>query len=149
MSPGFPVVQRYVSRAKDGREFPFLRHSAFSGRFRFLGGAWYLEVLPTYRFTTDGICKYRFHEDQLQGIKRLEGNRAVLSQVLLWNDVLCPEPSLFSSRKPLLTFGPLLEFQIDRGISDADWGEASDSPAAPAGAEFPLFAQTPSGESGA
>jgi len=143
------VVQRYVSRAKDGREFPFLRHNAFSGRFRFLGGVWYLEILPTYRFTTDGIQKYRFHEDQLQGIKRLEGNRAVLSQVLLWNDVLCPEPSLFSSRKPMLTFDPPLDFQIDRGIPDADWGDVPDSLAATDEADFPLFAQALGGESNA
>lgn len=115
------VVQRYVSRSKDGREFPYLRHSAFQARFRRLEGVWFIEITPTYRFTTDGIRKYRFHEDQLAGIKRIEGNRALLSQVLLWNDVLQGRLTLFNRRSRLLRFGACMTFDLDRGIPDADW----------------------------
>jgi hypothetical protein len=115
------VVQQYVSRSKDGREFPYLRHTAFRGRFRRLERAWFLEVTPTYRFTTDGIRKYRFHEDRLAGIKRIEGNRAVLSQVLLWNDALQGRPTLFSKGVRLLRFGSCVTLHLDRGIPDADW----------------------------
>ena len=102
------VVAHYTSEARDGQSYPFLRHLAFAGRFRRLDGAWFLEVTPTYRFTTDGRKKYRFHEERLSGIKRLERNRAVLSQVLLWNHLLA-EPVSSS----YLRFGPSLTFEVD------------------------------------
>ncbi len=94
---------------------------AFAGSFRRLAGRWFLEIEPTYRFTTDGFAKYRFHEQQLSGIKRLEGNRAVLSQVLLWADVLRGRQTLFNLDKSLLGFGVPLAFPLDRGIPDSEW----------------------------
>jgi hypothetical protein len=127
------VVPHYASKSKDGRTFKYLRHLAFGGRFRFLGGKWFLEVNPTYRFTLDGKKKDRFHEERLSGIKRLEGNRAVLSQVLLWNDVLCVEPSSKTNRRRLLRFEPVPTFTVDRPLVDeelvpaASLAEVSDS----------------------
>jgi hypothetical protein len=119
------VVSRYVSRSKAGREYAYLRHAAFRGRFRRLDGCWFLEVTPTYRFTSDGITKYRFHENQLAGIKRIEGNRAVLSQVLLWNEVLRGQPTLFDKHERLLRFGAPVAASLGCGIPDADWTPAS------------------------
>lgn len=113
------VVSHYSSKSADGREFRFLRHLAFAGRFRFLDEQWFLEVTPTYRFTTDGRNKYRFHEDQLSGIKRLEGNRAVLSQLLVWNSML-RELARPGGRPRLLTFGIAPSFQVENPISDAE-----------------------------
>lgn len=115
------VVTRYLSRGKNGREYPFLRHSAFYGRFRKLDGVWLLEVTPTYRYTSDGFEKYRFHQDQLAGIKRIEGNRAVLSQVLLWNEVLRGRAGLFGNGNRLLRFGSGLTFTLPHGVPDSDW----------------------------
>lgn len=116
------VVSHFESKSSDGRTFPFLRHTAFRGRFRLLAGAWHLEVVPTYRFTSDGRQKYWFHEDQLRGIKTLEGNRAVLSQVLLWNHVLaCAQTSLLSRRTRILRFGSVLEFMHPRVVPDSQW----------------------------
>ena len=66
-------------------------HGISRGQFRFLEGQWYLELTPTYRFTRDGHALERFHEDRLKGIKRIEGNRAVLSSVLFWADYLRPK----------------------------------------------------------
>jgi nucleoside phosphorylase len=120
------VVFHHEWVRKDGRKFPYLRHNAFRGRFRRVGGAWHLEVTPTYRFTSDGKRKYLFHEDQLRGIKRLERNRAVLSQVLLWTDVLCPPLSLFSGRARLLRFGPGLVFGATRSVPDEQWSQPGD-----------------------
>jgi hypothetical protein len=63
----------------------------------------------------------RFHEENLKGIKRIEGNRAVLSSVLFWANYLQPRTGLFD-RDPLpLQFGKLLTFRCDIGISDPDW----------------------------
>jgi nucleoside phosphorylase len=111
---------------QDGRRFTHLRHNAFRGRFRLIDGTWHLEVTPTYRFTSDGVRKYRFHEDQLRGIKKLERNRAVLSQILLWTDVLCPPLSLFPGPSRLLRFGPGLVLQATKSVPDEQWAVPGD-----------------------
>jgi hypothetical protein len=82
------VVSHYEYKPKKEKLYKYLRHSAFQGRFRFLGGQWYLEITPTYRFTYNGKDLDRCHEDRLSGIKRLERNRSVLSQLLIWQAVL-------------------------------------------------------------
>jgi nucleoside phosphorylase len=120
------VVFHHEREAKDGRKFPYLRHNAFRGRFCHIEGIWHLEVTPTYRFTSDGKRKYRYHEDQLRGIKRIERNRAVLSQVLVWMDVLCPRPSLFSARPRALQFGPGLVFAATKSVPDEQWSAPGD-----------------------
>jgi hypothetical protein len=93
---------------------------AFRGQFRLLEEQWYLELTPTYRFTTDGYTLDRFHEDRLKGIKRIEGNRAVLSTVLFWADYLKRKESLFGGNTPLV-FGDLLTFTCEVGIIDPEW----------------------------
>jgi hypothetical protein len=115
------VISHRTSTSKDGRCFDRFRHLAFRGQFRRFDGSWCLEITPTYRFTSDGFTLDRFHEENLKGIKRLEGNRAVLSTVLFWAHYLQPRTSLFD-RDPLpLQFGKLLTFRCDVGIPDADW----------------------------
>ena len=115
------VVSHRTSTSKDGRSFDRFRHLAFRGQFRRFEGNWCLEITPTYRFTNDGFALDRFHEENLKGIKNLEGNRAVLSSVLFWAHYLQPRTSLFD-RDPLpLQFGKLLTFRCDVGIPDADW----------------------------
>jgi hypothetical protein len=70
------VVSQFASTSADGRKFEWLRHLAFRGQFRFLSAFWYLEITPTYRFTTDGYALDRFHEERLKGIKRIPRNKA-------------------------------------------------------------------------
>lgn len=120
------VVSLFSTTAADGREFEWLRHMAFRGQFRFLERQWYLELTPTYRFTRDGHALDRFHEDRLKGIKRIEGNRAVLSSVLFWADYLRPKVTLFGVSTSALQFGQLLTFSSDVGIVDRTW--LSDDP---------------------
>lgn len=111
------VVSKYPHVAKDGTESTYLRHLAFDGRFRNLGGAWFLEVSPTYRFTHDGRKKSWLHEYRLSGIKRWEGNRSVLSQVLLWSNVLSSVPGPDRPKRHL-AFDTLPVFEIERPIAD-------------------------------
>ena len=91
------VVSKYDSTNKNGVKLDFLRHLAFRGQFRLFDDQWYLEITPTYVFTWDGKSQYRFHENSLSGIKRLEGNRAVLSSLLLWADTLAQPGDLFEN----------------------------------------------------
>jgi hypothetical protein len=120
------VVSLFSATAADGRVFEWVRHMAFRGQFRSLEGQWYWELTPTYRFTHDGHALDRFHEDRLKGIKRIEGNRAVLSAVLFWADYLQPNTTLFGVRAPALQFGQLLTLSFDVGIVDRAW--LSDDP---------------------
>jgi hypothetical protein len=115
------VVSRFERVAQDGRHFEWFRHLAFRGQFRRLDKQWYLEITPTYRFTSDGEIADRFHEERLQGIKRIEKNRAVLSAVLFWADYLQPKGTLFRSQEPILKFGKLATFGCDVGIDDRAW----------------------------
>jgi hypothetical protein len=115
------VVSRFSSSAVDGRHFERFRHLAFRGQFKPLDGFWYLEITPTYRFTRDGSVLDRFHSERLKGIKRLEGNRAVLSSILFWADYLKPRTTLFNEAPPPLQFGELAQFECAVGISDRDW----------------------------
>lgn len=118
---GLSVVSKFSSRSKDGRIFHYWRHMAFRPQFRFLGDAWFLEITPTYRFTTDGFRKDKFHESRLKKIKEIEGNRAVLSAVLFWADYLQPDDGLFSEGSPLIVFGKLKTMNIGVGIDDKTW----------------------------
>jgi nucleoside phosphorylase len=112
------VVAHYQRKSKSGKPTKYLRHNAFQGRFRFLGGQWYLEITPTYRFTYNGKDLDRYHETLLSGIKRLERNRAVLSQLLIWQAVLrAPWPRADRSR--LLEFAPLTSFQFTSGVDES------------------------------
>jgi Domain of unknown function (DUF4365) len=115
------VISQFSSQSADGRTFQWLRHVAFRGQFRLLEGQWCLEITPTYRFTHDGFGLDRFHEDRLKGIKRIEGNRAVLSSILFWADYLQPKATLFDGDPPPLQFGSLLTFPCNVGIVDKAW----------------------------
>ena len=121
------VVSHYEHKAKNGKAYQYLRHAAFQGRFRWLGGEWYLEITPTYRFTRNGKDLDRYHEDRLSGIKRFERNRSVLSQLLLWQAVLrAPWPR--ADRLRLLEFAPLVSFRFSSGINESSL-TALDAPA--------------------
>ena len=112
------VVAHYQSKPKTGKPFKYLRHAAFQGRFRLLGGQWYLEISPTYRFTRNGKDLDRFHEQRLAGIKRIERNRSVLSQLLVWQAML-RAPWTRVDRSRLLEFAPLMSFRFSSGVDEA------------------------------
>lgn len=112
------VVSHYERKTKRGKSHKYLRHGAFQGRFRFLGNDWCLEITPTYRFTWNGKDLDRYHENFLSGIKRLERNRSVLSQLLIWQSVL-RAPWTRVDRSRLLEFGPLISFSFASGIDES------------------------------
>jgi len=112
------VVSHYEHKPKSGKVYKYLRHGAFQGRFRFLGEQWYLEITPTYRFTRNGKDLDRFHEDRLSGIKRLERNRSVLSQLLLWQAVL-RAPWIRADQPRMLEFAPLVSFRFASGVDES------------------------------
>ena len=83
---------------------------------------WYLEITPTYHFTSDGYNEDRFREERLKGIKRLERNPAVIANILMWEEYLRrPFPSLYMHEYKLLSFAKLKTLEIDNGIPDEIW----------------------------
>ena len=132
------VVSKYDKTNKEGKEFVWLRHLAFRGQFRLFDDQWYLEITPTYVFTWDGERQYLFHESSLSGIKRVEGNRAVLSAVMLWAQTLAQADDLFRS-PPKLRFGELLTATLPIGIDDEGW-LSGDPDVDPDAGEGDLFA---------
>lgn len=111
------VVMHYERTSQTGKKYTYQRHNAFQGRFRLLGGDWYLEITPTYRFTFDGKRLTGSHESLLSGIKRLERNRSVLSQILQWQAVLrAPWHRVGSAR--LLEFAPLISLPFHSAVSE-------------------------------
>jgi hypothetical protein len=119
------VFNVYTKTFKE-RLFTHYRHMAFRGRFRRIEGKWFLEITPTYVFTVDGTRLDRFHSSRLSGIKRLEGNRAVVSQVAFWADYLRRQHDLFSMRKNPLVFGELATFNLGFGVDDEAWLKRED-----------------------
>lgn len=126
----------------DNCQVVYYRHSAFAGIFRCLDEGWYLEITPTYRYTTDGERLYPFYERLLSGLKRLENNQAVLGQVVMWASLLSRARTMFDTAEPLLEFGGLKTFDFEAGVNDEAWLKHED-PAAkePNLEEMPLFHQ--------
>lgn len=112
------MVSHYESTSTSGQRYRYLRHAAFQGRFRLLGNQWYLEITPTYRFTHDGKALDHFHKSRLSGIKRIERNRSVLSQLLLWQAQL-RAPWRRADHPRLLEFAPLVSFQFSSGVDES------------------------------
>lgn len=116
---------RYTKGERKG-EVAYYRHSAFFSRFRRYSGQWYVEIEPSYHFTSDGYRRHPRYETYLKGIKRLEKNATVLGQVVMWAVLLRgreeDQVSLFApSPYAYLRFGSLSTFELDVGIDDDSW----------------------------
>lgn len=118
-------TQRTVFKAyaafSDATRTAYYRHDGFSHRFRKLGESWYLEITPTYRFTSDGRVPNPYREEYLSKIKQIEGDAAVAGRVLMFADILKDHPSLFRQKHSFLTFGELENVVLDVSINDEAW----------------------------
>lgn len=116
------VFQAYTTLKT--QELRYYRHHAFRFEFHRFAGEWYLEITPTYHYTTDGSTKYRHYQKEISAIKRKETNEAVFRQVLFWAEVLKQDESNFLQQEipyPYLQFGELLKLPFGYGILDELW----------------------------
>lgn len=120
------VFEAYPDK-RDAKKIAYYRHSAFSGNFLRFDGIWYLEITPTYRFTSDGYHVHRFAADYLKKIKEIELNDAVAGQLIMWGSLLGAAPDLLAPAYPHLSFGELQTFEIGVGIDDGSWHPADSS----------------------
>jgi hypothetical protein len=126
------VVGRYGKRG-DPRETAFVRHSAFWSRFACYGGKWFLEVNPTYRFTSNGHRPSMFAGDNLKKIKEQENNAAVFGQFVMWRHFLTARGAddLYQERYPFLSFVKVPEMDMAHGVPDALWKARESDATAP------------------
>src|SRR5262249_16389762 len=83
------IFQGYpYTRGKRIGEIAYYSHFACSAQFRRDDGDGYLEVVPTYHFTSDGQRRHPLSDQYLSGIKRQERQGAVLYQVVMWASLL-------------------------------------------------------------
>jgi hypothetical protein len=117
------VFKKYLTKKSGEAVREYCRHSAFAAQFRRYENEWFLQITPTYRFTSDGERPLRFYESKLKGIKALEKNPTVLGQVVMWADLLREgEPGLFTPPPyPYLQFGDLSRVLVPVGIQDSKW----------------------------
>jgi hypothetical protein len=114
------VFRAYFSKT-DPTRVAYYRHVGFERHFRRIDGKWFLEINPTYHYTTDGHDPHPFCEEYLSKIKTIEGNNAVAGLVVMFAALLQDEPSMFWEPYPHLGFGVLERVQLAVGIEDHSW----------------------------
>jgi hypothetical protein len=118
-SGGRVVFSEYVSK-RSSRRVAY-RHLAFDAQFRRYGGRWYLEIVPTYLFTTDGRQVAGRNGEYVAAMKRLDRHEAVRGNLATCTEVLTRAPGLFGGDYRFLSFGGLVELDLDVGINDKAW----------------------------
>jgi len=122
------IFAPYESKTTKGR-IAYCRHSAFIGHFLRIENKWYLEINPTYVFTSDGHNQSRYAAERLSNIKLLERNDAVCGQVIMWSRFLTQRGTLFKADYKMLEFSKLLQIMTNCSINDKAWLERCDSDA--------------------
>lgn len=113
------VFKPYPNK-KDPKRISYYRHLAFKGQFRRYDSVWYLEIMPTYRYTSDGYRVHPFAQEYLKRIKEDESNDAVSGQVIMWASLLADQGGFLDTAE-FLRFGGLETFSLDVGVDDASW----------------------------
>jgi hypothetical protein len=121
------VVKLYL---RDDGSVKYVRHLAMERRFKRYGDEWYLEIIPSYYFSTDGWWESKFSADQLSGIKRRERHSDVRRHVQTWTWILRVEVDLGGlapdPARQLLEFGPAVTFEIDSQEAGATAADGED-----------------------
>ena len=105
---------------QDGSAVSFYRHTAFKAQFYRFSGKWFLQVVPTYHFTSDGYRVSSLTSAALSGIKRLENNAAVYGHVLMWARILQQQTD-WNAKPRRIFFADPLRFQSLTGFEDEVW----------------------------
>ena len=121
---GRTVFQAYMDR-KDPDTVQHYRHHAVEIQFVRFDCTWFLELNPTYHFTSDGYRDLPWGAELVKGMKRREKNSAVKGLVDMWAHYLAGTDNLFTSRDDLpIRFGTLETFMVDRGIDERAWKQS-------------------------
>jgi len=124
------VFKGYYRHRVDATRPAFYRHAALKAHFSRVFDVWFCELLPDYFYSDDGYREFAFADKNLAKMKRIEKNLARLGETQLWASFLQGETQQDLFTPPperILDFGPLVNFDVDRGITDKDWLAPPDS----------------------
>jgi len=113
------VFRAYYGK-KDPSRIIYYRHLAFEPKFHRFGSNWYLELTPTYHFTSDGHKISNYAESYRAGIKRIEKHGAVHANVRFWGYVLT-DRGLFTKAADFLTLCEPMTLDVQFGIPEQEW----------------------------
>ena len=108
----------------------FWRHSAFKWQFIRIEDNWFVQITPTYHFTSDGKKSDKFDGEHLSKIKRMEWNPDVRGQFGMWRACLCSgvQEDMFQHAYPYLTFAPVEKLIANFGVLDDLWKPVRTTP---------------------
>jgi hypothetical protein len=121
----------FYTKGKRQGEVKYYRHSGFYGQFRRYESKWYVDISPSYFFSSDGKYQHPLAEEYQKGIKRLEKNATVLGQIVMWSALLRgrgeeEEARWYPNPYTHLHFGPLAKFATGVGIDEKLWLESEE-----------------------
>ena len=82
------VIKEIMSKDKDNPHIVCFRHLAIKYSFYLIDKVFYMVILPTYSFTSDGKRKSRFSQFYMSGIKKLETNQVLYYHLRFWEHYL-------------------------------------------------------------
>lgn len=99
------------------------RHSAMVTHYVRYDRTWYLEVTPTYFFSSNGRALSWRHSKWLTGIKEEEKNGSVRGQLVMWASILKDRGDLLGDEYQFLGFDSPVSFPLSVGLDDLAWRE--------------------------
>lgn len=115
---------------KDPEKIAHHQHFSFDLTFSNLGGVWFAQIVPSWYYSYDGFKRSKWHDKLLSKQKRLELNLSVRNAVRFVAYFLSNTAGEEGSDEASLSFGTLLEFdvddQVDDDLDDADAPLADD-----------------------
>lgn len=102
------------------------KHAAFSSNWFRAEERWFLELTPTFVFTSDGRTLHKNSGKLLKNIKERERHRSVVGNLLAWRTMLLDTELALNRRYELLELGEPEEFILDVGIDDIAWQKDKD-----------------------
>jgi hypothetical protein len=133
------VVFQAYRHPKEPGTVQYYRHHALDHHFVRLDGQWFLELNPTYHFTSDGFLDLPWSTELVKGMKRRERNAAVKGLVDMWARYLGADNLFVNEEDRPLRFGALETFTVDQGIDERTWKRPSPAPRTVTDTALPLF----------
>jgi hypothetical protein len=97
------------------------QHQAFRHNFVRFGDQWFLQLVPFWAFTSDGLgTPSRWQRTSSANMRRPEKNRAVLGHVAFWASILCREDDLLRANQIFQVRYPS-KLSVSPSVCDNDW----------------------------
>lgn len=97
------------------------RHLAIYAKFFDIDGSYYLQVDPTYYFSTDGARKHPKSEALIRAARILQKEQDYHNNLEVWLEILTAQPDFTRKEYPFLAFKGYLHKTVPVGIPDELW----------------------------